>query len=449
MLKSLIRQAGTALGTLFGMRFNHSAIEDRTMFELEANHGPGFDISFPLYEYYAYYCQPLLRPSCSQKPEPGFFSKVKMNKWIHKMRLTPDDSCGSSLEARAFLDLASNRDETLWAMTALVAGLNACLTPKDAILVLSTALSVRYDERCLLLACGNYSRDRNPFHSPSRMNQLDSVIRIQVRRFFEKGYQQTRLQRPRFGIHCTIGKRLVEDYILMSQLAYNCDLQEESSERQPFWPLTERDKADLTLAVVQWTSQSTPWTIKVVNEGEPPIMHRIDLDSNLLFFESASPVVRFLSAIHAVGFRLSSSAEVGNLLPVDWYPSRELEDIDLGTLGHSQQRADYEEQKAKARAGAGQSEDKGKKAVDPERRPDTAGGADGRLSDPEPQSWDATWRASLSQILEMYDNPAPLYEPQISDGQPCTIPPRLRRVDGLRSVDRRLAEMSARFEAMM
>ncbi|KAM0802013.1 hypothetical protein BDR22DRAFT_888067 [Usnea florida] len=316
MLKSLIRQAGTAFGTLFGMRINHSATENRTEFELEAYHGSGFDISFPLY--YAYYYEPLVRPWGAR-----LFSTVKMNEWIHKMRLPSDDSCESSLEARAILNFASSRDETLWSMTALVAGLNACLTPEDAMLVLSTALSVRYNSRCLLPACGNCSRGRDSLHCYC-MPQEASDVRFQVRRIFEKGSQQMRLKRPRFGLDCNTGKRLVEDFVLMSQLADQCGLQEESSRcftsssrmgsqiQQPSGPLTERDKADLTLAVVGLTLQTRPWvrpwvSKAVTHDGSCP-EYRMDLD------RSASPVARFVDAIHAVGFQPSSPVEGDDLV---------------------------------------------------------------------------------------------------------------------------------------
>lgn len=73
-----------------------------------------------------------------------------MNEWIQEICLTPSDPRESSPEARAFFDLARNGNGLVWAMTALVAGLNACLTPEDAILVLSTAFGVRYDLQCVL-----------------------------------------------------------------------------------------------------------------------------------------------------------------------------------------------------------------------------------------------------------------------------------------------------------
>ena len=130
MLKSLIHRARTAIGTLFGMRINHSAIEDRTKFELR------FDISIPLY--YTYYYEPLLRTRL-----PRLFSTVKMKEWIHKMRLPPDDSCESSLKARAFLNFANNRDKALWSMIGLVAGLIFCLTPEDAAFVMRTVTLVQ------------------------------------------------------------------------------------------------------------------------------------------------------------------------------------------------------------------------------------------------------------------------------------------------------------------
>ena len=310
MLKSLTRQARTAFGTLFGMRTDHFAIEDRTKSELETYQGP--DISFPLY--YAYYYEPLVRPW-----EARPFSKVKMKEWIHKMRLTSDDSCESSLEARAFLDFASSGDPTLWSMTALVAGLNTCLPPEVATLVLSTALSVRYDSRCLLPACGNCSRGTNSLHCRC-INQNDSDIPFQVRRVFEQGSQQVRLQRPRFGLDCTIGKRLVEDYNRMSQLADQCGLQEESSRhfvstsevgpqtQQPFRPLTERDTADLTLVVVGLTSKTWLRPREALTRDPSQPVYGVDLDSIFEDHSSASPVVRFLNAIHAVGLRVSPPA---------------------------------------------------------------------------------------------------------------------------------------------
>ena len=310
MLKSLIRQARIAFGTLFGMRTDHIAIEDRTKPELEAYHGP--DISFPLY--YAYYYEPLVRPWATRR-----FSTVKMNKWIHKMRLTSDDSCESSLETRAFLHFASDGDETLWSMTALVAGLNACLPPEVAMLVLSTALSVGYDSRCLLPACGNCSRGKNSLHCRC-ITQNDSDIPFQVRRFFEKGSPQMRLQRPHFGLDCTIGKRLREDYNLMSQLADQCGLQEESSRhfastsevepqiQQPFGRLTERDTADLTLVVVGLTSKTWLRPSEALPRDQSQPVYGVDLDSILEDHTSESPVVRFLNAIHAVGLQVSPPA---------------------------------------------------------------------------------------------------------------------------------------------
>lgn len=313
MLKSLICRARTAIGTLIGMRINHSAIEDQTKFELEAYHGPGLDISFPLY--YAYYYEPLLRTRASR-----LFSTVKMNEWIHTMHLPSNDSCESSLEARAFLNFASSRDETLWSMTSLVAGLNACLTPEDAMLVLSTALSVRYNSRCVLPACGNCSPGRDSLHCYC-MPQKAFDFPFQVRRIFEKCSQQMKLRRPMFGLDCTTGKRLVEDSVLMSQLADQCGLQEESSRnftlcskmgsqiQQPFSPLTEKDKADLTLAVIGLTFQTEPWVSKAVTHDGCCLGYRIDFDRIFEEYISDSPVARFVNAIYTVGFQPSSLAE--------------------------------------------------------------------------------------------------------------------------------------------
>ena len=73
----------------------------------------------------------------------------------------------------------------------------------------------------------------------------------------------------------TIGKRLAEDFILLSHLADKCGLQEEmgrslasssdtgSHTRQEAGQSADRDRADLTLALVALTSQTLPWTVNV------------------------------------------------------------------------------------------------------------------------------------------------------------------------------------------
>ena len=160
MLKSLVHQARIAFSTVLGLYTDQSTIKAQTRFELEENFSPEVGISLPMY--YAFYYQPLFQCSGSQKLDSEVFSNTKMNEWIYGLRMTPDDPHESSPEARAFLDLAGNGNELVWTMTTLVAGLNACLTPEDAILVLSTAFSVRYDPRCVLPAHGSWSCPQFP-----------------------------------------------------------------------------------------------------------------------------------------------------------------------------------------------------------------------------------------------------------------------------------------------
>ena len=189
MLQPLVHQAEIAFGTLFGLRIDQSAIEDQTMAELESNLTPEVGISFPMY--YAFCYQPFFRRSGPPKRNSDVFSSTKMNEWIQKMRLTPGGPRESSPDACAFFDLARNGNELVWTMTTLVAGLNACLTPEDAILVLSTVFSLRYDLRCVLPARGTWSCPRNTCDGASSLSckkkHPRSNILSPVSLFFEKG----------------------------------------------------------------------------------------------------------------------------------------------------------------------------------------------------------------------------------------------------------------------
>lgn len=140
MLKPLVRQARIVFGALFGLHIDQSAIEDQATLEPWTNLNPEVGISLPMY--YAFYYQPLFRNSDRQRSGSDAFSSTKMNEWIHKISMSPDDPRESSPEACAFFDLARNGNELVWTMTTLVAGLNACLSPEEEILVLSTAFSV-------------------------------------------------------------------------------------------------------------------------------------------------------------------------------------------------------------------------------------------------------------------------------------------------------------------
>ena len=312
MSKSLVHQARFAFGTVLGLHTDQSTIKAQTRFELEENLSPEVGISLPMY--YAFYYQPLFQCFGSQKLDSEAFLSAKMNEWLYGLLTTPDDPRESPPEARAFLDLARNGNKLVWTMTTLVAGLNACLTPKDAILVLSTALSVRYDPRCVLPAHGSWSCPQFPVRCDS--NSLSACIKhpqsdipSQVRRFFEQGSQQTKLQRPRYGLDCTLGKRLAEDFILISRLADRCGLQREMS-RYPASSLSQRDKADLTLALVALTSQTLPWTVEVVSGGEPHSMHHAifvrHLSRSVLQVHTSAAIVNhFVNAIQSTGIPIS------------------------------------------------------------------------------------------------------------------------------------------------
>lgn len=161
----LIHEARITFGTLLGLHVDQSTIEDQTMFELETNLSPEVGISLPMY--YAFYYQPLFRRFGPLNLDPKVYSRTKMNGWIHGMRPTPDDPHKFLPETRALIDLANNGNELLWTMNTLLAGLNACLTPENAVLALSTAFSVCYDPRCVLRARGSWSChiccDTNPY----------------------------------------------------------------------------------------------------------------------------------------------------------------------------------------------------------------------------------------------------------------------------------------------
>ena len=345
MLKPLVQQARIAFGALFGLHIDQSAIEDQSAFELETNLNPEVGISLPMY--YAFYYQPLFRHFESDRPGSEVFSTTEMNKWIHKTCLTPNDPRESSPEARSFFEQARNGNKLVWTMTTLVAGLNACLIPEDAILVLSTAFSVCYDPRCVLPAQGTWSCPCFPVRCKSDSlsactKHPQSDIPSQVRRFFEEGSQQANLQRPRYGLDCTIGKRLAEDFILMSHLADKCGLQEEmrrpfafssstgSRTRQKSGMSVNRDRADLTLALVALTSQTLPWTVEVVRGGSAHSMHRAIFvryyeRSVLQVHKSATMVECFVNVIKGTGIPISvrESDPKGRVDLARFYPHME------------------------------------------------------------------------------------------------------------------------------
>ena len=164
------------------------------------------------------------------------------------MRMTPEDQHEFSPEAHTFFDLARSRNELVWTMTTLIAGLNASLNGKEALLVLSTALCLCYDPRCDLPMDGNW---------------FDTDIPSRVAVFFDTT-SATALQRPRYGLDCTLDRRLREDYLLMSHLADRCGMQEEMYKKLGSKASTGQPAVDLTLALVASISQTSSWRAEMV-----------------------------------------------------------------------------------------------------------------------------------------------------------------------------------------
>ena len=235
MLKLLVHQARVAVGNLFGLQADPSAPEYQNTFELGTTLSSEVGSSLPMY--YAFYYRPLFRIFRRRRPASQAFPSTKIDEWLHQIRLTSGDLCKFSPEAHAFFDLARDRDELVWTIATLVAGLNACLTSEEAISVLSTALSLCFDPKCILPIKGILNI---PFH---------------VALLFHDGSQRA-LREPRYGLNCTLGKRLREDVRLMSHLGKMCGLQEEISSKvkvkvkMGYEASTEQRRVELTLALV-------------------------------------------------------------------------------------------------------------------------------------------------------------------------------------------------------
>lgn len=312
MSKKLAQQALITFGTQFWLRGDQSAIKSKTTFELDLDLGHGVSISLPMY--YVFYYQPLFENLGHQRLSSEIFSSTKMNARIHAMSLTRDDPHEISPEVQAFFDLATNGNELVWTMTTLVAGLNACLAPEEAIQVLSTAFSLRYDPRCVL---------------PKVITLSYPDLPSQVALFFDKG-SATALQMPLFGLDCTLGRRLKEDYDIMSHLANKCGLQEEISMTVNMGrkASTAQQRADLTLALVALTSQPSCWhTYQMKRETFTHHSPRILFYKTSLYVDpSADLVVDFLYAIQSAGILITINGQDTYPFP----PSHNLEILDNG-----------------------------------------------------------------------------------------------------------------------
>ena len=195
--------------------FRHSIQhDDKTAFELGINISPEIRSSLPMY--YDFYYQPLFGNLGCSKSASDVLQKTKMSKWINKSTLNPHHPHGLSSENHAFFDLAKNGNELVWTIATLVAGLNACLPQHEAMLVLSAAFSLCYDPRCVFPQDDLFS--------------VVAEIPYRVGLFFEDR-SATALCKPRYDLDCISGKRLKDDYLLMSQLAKICGLQEEISRK--------------------------------------------------------------------------------------------------------------------------------------------------------------------------------------------------------------------------
>ncbi|KAF6226295.1 hypothetical protein HO133_009161 [Letharia lupina] len=177
-----------------------------------------------------------------------------------------------------------------------------------------------------------------------------------------------------------MGKRLAEDFILMSHLADKCGLQEETSRSfasssvtrshvtQELGLSANRDRADLPLALVALISQSLPWTVKLISGGEPHSMHHALFvycrSRSVLHVHTSATIQQKLNACH------ENTSEKPGSNPTDV---------------------------AKTRADAGQPSRIDEKAVDPEDRSDRAGAAS---PDPEPHP---SRTMTVRRILGMYD----------------------------------------------
>lgn len=247
---------------------------------------------------------------------------------------------------RAFSDLARNGNELVWTMTTLVAGLNVFLASEAAVLVLSTAFSVRCDPQCVLPRSGTWSYpsktyERYGFRLACATHPR-AEIPSQVRLVFEKGSVKV-LQRSRYVLDCTIGRRLAEDYALMSHLANICGLQEEINRSVSCDTFAEQLKVNLTLILIALTSQALPWKARLArmtSERWYPSMERehcIFFYKGSVYLDSYSnPVLfHFLYAIQSAGLPISIHTvehmepfghDLNFLRPSDrqaWYESKE------------------------------------------------------------------------------------------------------------------------------
>lgn len=125
------------------------------------------------------------------------------------------------------------------------------------------------------------------------------------------------LQRLRYGLDCTIGRRLAEDYALMSHMAYLCGLQEEINRGVGRKTFGEQLRVDLTLTLVALTLQETPWKARpgmLVDTNRASHLGLELFEHNIFFYgaslyvqSSVCPVIDFLYAVESAGMPITLS----------------------------------------------------------------------------------------------------------------------------------------------
>lgn len=336
-----------------------------TEVQLEAYDETAFSVSM----YFAFYYKPLFRsPASIVHPleDSELFSRCAMEELVKNLDL---NSGLGSLKNERFNclpeDCAIPSDQISWTLTALIACLNVRLTPERTILVMSTALSVRYDPRCILPT--DWTIELAQDGSATRLRQM-SDIPSSVRRYFAKGCPSSMLRRPRFGLDSTLGRRLAEDTVLLSTLAQTSGLQgkllEHVAKNQSADPAYGSYEADLTLALIGIISQSWPWQVRTTHVKDGNIFKRFGLsmllhcDHSILLHcgclyldECATYILRFFRSLEVAGISIvieetyaPDSSEpkwlsdlrqqrLRNSFP--WYMDRQLFKITTGGLGNT------------------------------------------------------------------------------------------------------------------
>ena len=296
----------------------------RKQAQCEYNDTISGDISLSLY--HAFYYQPLfgIEGNLPGVQSPIRFKAVFLEKWIHNL----EGPSTQPVESSSLLELLTTADQVTWTMMALAAGLETQLSPDRALLVMSTALSLRYDPKCIAF---DPQIETQSVHISTAERYL--VLKLWVWRILDVP-QGCGSCKPRYTLKSVIGRRLREDMESLSRLAELCGLKEEifcsvktpSKDSQfsgadPWGPLPAA--VDLILTLLGLISQSGRWTVKIVQSNGYAPFKNIDWselsesfyhefkEQNVLFYDgslyvssSATTLMDFLNSIAAVGIDL-------------------------------------------------------------------------------------------------------------------------------------------------